>query len=62
MSSNISVKTLVDSRALANLGFVVKLWSRWWADSRVEEFWQCKRTSSRIEMIGPHLGRERDPS
>lgn len=55
MSSKMASSLLVDSRALANLLLDVKVWSRACADSSVAEFWQCKRMSSRMEMIGPQL-------
>jgi hypothetical protein len=48
---------LLLSSALANLALDVSVCSSRCADSSVDEFWQCSRMSSRIEMIGPQLRR-----
>lgn len=56
ISSRISFSMPVDSSAGANFGLEVKAWRSACADSNVAEFWQWRRISSRIEMMGPHLG------
>jgi len=56
ISSKVSLSAPDVSSAWENLGLELNVCSSACADFNVEEFWQWRRTSSSVEIIGPHLG------